>query len=217
MVYHPDLGSIFAPWMGAKAKKRAAQTAAMRAEAEGGLISEKESMAWVKGMPKPKRGEPGLRPGERYILKDFSGVLHPGEMMLVVGRPGSGCSTILKALAGLTGAYAGKDGDVYYGDVQADSKDFQRFRSMVCYNSEEDVHDPNLTVGRTMDFATKNELIAEAARPVTEGQFASDEKYREHVKMGLLEAFNIGHTHDTKVGNQYVRGVSGEPLTTPGS
>lgn len=36
------------------------------------------------------------------ILQDFEGLIRPGEMLLVLGRPGSGCSTFLKAMAGET-------------------------------------------------------------------------------------------------------------------
>lgn len=34
------------------------------------------------------------------ILDEVDGLVRPGEMLLVLGRPGSGCSTLLKTLAG---------------------------------------------------------------------------------------------------------------------
>jgi ATP-binding cassette, subfamily G (WHITE), member 2, PDR len=34
------------------------------------------------------------------ILRDFDGVVHAGEMLVVLGPPGSGCSTLLKTIAG---------------------------------------------------------------------------------------------------------------------
>lgn len=34
------------------------------------------------------------------VLSDFEGVLEKGEMLLVLGPPGSGCSTLLKSLSG---------------------------------------------------------------------------------------------------------------------
>ena len=37
---------------------------------------------------------------EKTILNDFEGVLKSGEMLVVLGRPGSGCSTLLKTLMG---------------------------------------------------------------------------------------------------------------------
>lgn len=36
------------------------------------------------------------------ILKGITGTVNPGEMLLVLGRPGSGCTTFLKAIAGRT-------------------------------------------------------------------------------------------------------------------
>jgi energy-coupling factor transporter ATP-binding protein EcfA2 len=36
---------------------------------------------------------------EKTILHGIDGVVHVGEMLLVLGRPGSGCSTLLKNLA----------------------------------------------------------------------------------------------------------------------
>lgn len=42
------------------------------------------------------------RPREVQILRGINGVVNHGEMLLVLGRPGSGCTTFLKALAGDT-------------------------------------------------------------------------------------------------------------------
>lgn len=43
------------------------------------------------------------RQGQRVeILRDFEGVVGEGELLLVLGPPGSGCSTLLKTLAGQT-------------------------------------------------------------------------------------------------------------------
>lgn len=39
------------------------------------------------------------------ILRDFEGVVSEGEMLLVLGPPGSGCSTLLKTLAGDTAGF----------------------------------------------------------------------------------------------------------------
>ena len=38
----------------------------------------------------------------KCILQDFEGLVHGGELLLVLGRPGSGCTTLLKTLAGDT-------------------------------------------------------------------------------------------------------------------
>lgn len=45
----------------------------------------------------------GNRDGRRVdILRNFEGVIEKGEMLLVLGPPGSGCSTLLKTLSGET-------------------------------------------------------------------------------------------------------------------
>ena len=172
-------------------------------------------MHFKEGDAKPKKGEPGLRKGERYLLKDFSGVVKSGEMMLVVGRPGSGCTTFLKALGGLHNGYAGVDGKIFYGTMEGD-KELQPYKSDVIYNSEEDVHDPNLLVGWTLDFAMRMNTPAPAARLTNDnGEVMSAPEYQRKTKQELLKVFGLEHTHDTKVGDQYVRGVSGEYWTPP--
>lgn len=35
----------------------------------------------------------------KNLLQNVSGVVEPGDMMIVLGRPGAGCSTLLKALS----------------------------------------------------------------------------------------------------------------------
>ncbi|KAL1411469.1 hypothetical protein Q8F55_002425 [Vanrija albida] len=153
--------------------------------------------------------DPRLKKGERFLLDGFSGALAPGEMMLVVGRPGSGCSTFLKALSGHHGAYAGVDGAVYYGSLKAKDRAFRPLRGEVAFVSEDEVHDPNLTVGETMDFAVRMEAPSKRARAHEDGKVITSAEYTAKAKHDVLNTFHIANTHDTKVGDQFVRGVSG--------
>ena len=51
----------------------------------------------------------------RQILRNFDGVVKSGEMLVVLGRPGSGCSTFLKTICGeLTGLSMDKGSVVHY-------------------------------------------------------------------------------------------------------
>jgi ABC-type multidrug transport system ATPase subunit len=49
------------------------------------------------------------------ILNSFDGVLEAGEMLVVLGPPGSGCSTLLKTIAGeMNGIYLDEKAEVNY-------------------------------------------------------------------------------------------------------
>lgn len=58
-------------------------------------------------------------PKPKTILHKTSGVLRPGEMCLVLGRPGSGCSTFLKAIANQRDSFLNVNGDVQYAGLDA--------------------------------------------------------------------------------------------------
>jgi ABC-type multidrug transport system ATPase subunit len=71
-------------------------------------------------------------------------------------------------------------------------------------NTEEELFFPTLSVGKTMDFATRLK-VPEVLPKGTEDR----ETFRREFMDFLLESMGISHTKDTKVGNEYVRGVSG--------
>lgn len=49
------------------------------------------------------------------ILKGVDGVLESGEMLVVLGPPGSGCSTFLKTIAGeMNGIYLDQGAELNY-------------------------------------------------------------------------------------------------------
>ncbi len=55
---------------------------------------------------------------EKTILNSFDGVLKSGEMLVVLGRPGSGCSTLLKTLTGeLNGLDLKKESVIHYNGL----------------------------------------------------------------------------------------------------
>lgn len=70
---------------------------------------------------------------QRTLLYDFSGSVKDGEMLLVLGRPGSGCSTFLKTIALQTEGYKSVEGMVSYGGLsQKEAKD--HYREKIVYN-----------------------------------------------------------------------------------
>lgn len=89
------------------------------------------------------------------ILRDFDGLVRSGEMLLVLGRPGSGCSTFLKTLSGSTeGFFVGQDSHLNYQGIPKETM-HKDFRGECVYQAEVDVHFPQLTVGQTLDFAAR--------------------------------------------------------------
>lgn len=101
----------------------------------------------------------------KTILDGSFGCVRPGEMLLVLGRPGSGCTTLLKMLANkrkgyvqyhrcLTldsfpnepARYAEVDGEVRFGSMTA--KEAEQYRGSIVINTEEELFYPSLTVGK---------------------------------------------------------------------
>jgi ATP-binding cassette subfamily G (WHITE) protein 2 (SNQ2) len=144
----------------------------------------------------------GKKGKEFQILRDFEGVVKPGEMVLVLGRPGSGCTTFLKVIANQRFGYTKIDGEVMYGAFDSDTFS-NRFRGEAVYNDEDDLHHPTLTVGQTLDFALETKVPGK--RPA--GLSRTD--FKNKVIDLLLNMFNIAHTRNTIVGNPFVRGISG--------
>ncbi|KAI8722396.1 hypothetical protein NCS52_00383300 [Fusarium sp. LHS14.1] len=169
----------------------------------------------ISKLVKESRHKPPLK----TILDNSHGCVKPGEMLLVLGRPGSGCTTLLNMIANHRRGYASVSGDVHYGSMTADEA--KTYRGQIVMNTEEELFFPSLTVGQTMDFATRLKVPFQLPDGVT-----SAEEMRVETRDFLLQSMGIEHTHDTKVGNAFIRGVSGgerkrvsiiETLTTRGS
>ena len=138
----------------------------------------------------------------KTILDSVHGCVKPGEMLLVLGRPGSGCTTLLSMLANKRKGYASVEGDVHYGAM--DASEAARYRGQIIMNTEEELFFPTLTVQQTMDFATRLKVPFR----LPDG-YQSPEHLREETRDFLLESMGISHTKHTKVGDAFVRGVSG--------
>ncbi|KAM0756056.1 putative ABC transporter [Meredithblackwellia eburnea MCA 4105] len=137
------------------------------------------------------------------ILREFEGLVKSGEMLIVLGRPGSGCSTLLKTIAGETHGFFIEEGsNLQYQGIPAETV-HSDFRGEVIYQAEQDVHFPMLTVGQTLEFA------ALARTPQNRLPGVTREQYAEHMAKVIMATFGLSHTVNTPVGNEYIRGVSG--------
>ena len=139
----------------------------------------------------------------KTILHGFNGSIKNGEMLLVLGRPGSGCTTFLKSVSGhLEGAEIAKDSKIQYNGVPQDVY-IKNLRGEVLYNQENEAHFPHLTVAQTLQFA------AEARAPAQNIRNLSRRQYCEYVTEIALSLYGLSHARHTRVGDDYLRGVSG--------
>lgn len=154
---------------------------------------------FTKG-PKAATGKPPVRD----LLSNFDGCVRPGEILLVLGRPGSGCSTFLKTFCNQRAGFVDVLGDVSYGgtDAKTMAKDF---RGEIIYNPEDDLHYATLSVRRTLTFALRTRTPGQESR--LEGETRQD--YVNEFLRVATKLLWIEHTLDTKVGNENIRGVSG--------
>ncbi|KAI8983430.1 ABC-2 type transporter-domain-containing protein [Pilobolus umbonatus] len=136
------------------------------------------------------------------IIKETTGFCKDGEMLLVLGRPGAGCTSLLRVIANMRKAYTNIHGDVTYGGI--DAEEFSsRYRGEVCYNEEEDLHYPTLTTKQTLSFALKNKTPGKRFDGESKGEFINKVLYMLGNMLGLTKQMN------TMVGNAFVRGLSG--------
>ncbi|KAF4339011.1 ATPase [Fusarium beomiforme] len=150
-----------------------------------------------------------LRSGKKEhkrILHSFDGILRGGETLIVLGRPGSGCSTLLKTMTGeLEGLTLGEQSMITYNGIS--QKDMMKeFKGETGYNQEVDKHFPHLTVGQTLEFA------AACRMPSDPEKLGLGESRQELVKSAakiVMAICGLSHTYNTKVGNDFIRGVSG--------
>ncbi|CAE6434781.1 unnamed protein product, partial [Rhizoctonia solani] len=140
----------------------------------------------------------------KTILHSFNGTVRPGEMVLVLGRPGSGCSSFLKTIANQRGSFLEVTGDVRYAGIGAHEFG-KRFAGEAVYNMEGkyDIHYPILTVAQTLRFALRLKAPGRLLPEQTRTQL------NDEVLDMLLSMLNIAHTRNTPVGDEFVRGVSG--------
>jgi ATP-binding cassette subfamily G (WHITE) protein 2 (PDR) len=158
---------------------------------------------WPFKLPELAHRLMGNRGQKVDILRDFEGLIRPGEMVCVLGPPGSGCSTLLKTIAGDThGLNIGEESKLNYNGIPQESLR-SIFRGEAIYTAEVDTHYPMLSVETTLYFA------ALARSPYSLLTGISREKYAGHMRDVVMSQLGISHIRATKVGDDFVRGVSG--------
>ncbi|XP_038906086.1 ABC transporter G family member 9-like [Benincasa hispida] len=129
---------------------------------------------------------------ERTILKGLSGVVSPGEMLVMLGPSGSGKTTLLIALSGRINGHL--DGAITYNGKPFSSE----MKRRIGFVTQDDILHPHLTIVETLAFTALLRL------PNT---LTKQEKLAEvEVMISLL---GLSKCKNTIVGSQTLRGVSG--------
>ena len=151
---------------------------------------------FVKSHLFPNRLLKSTKGDTRKIIADFVGLVKPGEMLFVLGRPGSGCSTFLRTAANRSTLDV--TGELSFANIAA--PEFGRLhRRETIYLPDEDRHVAALSVSETIRFALRMSLPSKIRNKALIEELV--------VVMGKM--FGLGHVLDIPVGGQFFPGVSG--------
>jgi ATP-binding cassette subfamily G (WHITE) protein 2 (PDR) len=144
----------------------------------------------------------GSKPVKR-ILRTVDGVLKSGEMLIVLGRPGAGCSTLLKSMTGeMHGLAQSEDSTVHYNGIPQKQM-LKEFKGEVIYNQEVDKHFPHLTVGQTLEHA------AALRTPSRRVMGISREDFAKHIVQVVMAIYGLSSTYNTKVRTFFLKFKAG--------
>ncbi|TVU04726.1 hypothetical protein EJB05_47857 [Eragrostis curvula] len=159
------------------------------------------------------------------IINDVSGIIRPSRMTLLLGAPGSGKTTFLKALAGKLDSSLKVKGKVMYNGEAMNYSTPQYLRA---YVSQYDLHHPEMTVRETIDFSSKMlgtsnqfEMLGEAIRRKKGVINKVDQDLDSFIKATtfgegsnlttnyIIKILGLSECADTLVGDELRRGISG--------
>ncbi|SCZ90578.1 BZ3500_MvSof-1268-A1-R1_Chr1-3g02077 [Microbotryum saponariae] len=152
----------------------------------------------------------------RSIVAGVEGVVHQGEMLLIVGPPPANVSTLLRALSSPSDLPISASSHLDYGQLPPSTvnrpsiippypANAGKLRSQVVYMNDNDVHFATLSLRNSMLPGSLAKTPGTRARldGSTRRQWA-DSQLNRHV-----DAMGLSHAMGTKVGSPVVRGLSG--------
>ncbi|CAO2164993.1 unnamed protein product [Urochloa humidicola] len=159
------------------------------------------------------------------IINEVSGIIRPSRMTLLLGAPGSGKTTFLKALAGKLDSSLKLKGKVFYNGEEMSSSTPKYLRA---YVSQYDLHHAEMTVRETIDFSSKMlgtnnefEMLGEAIRRKKGVINKVDQDLDSFIKATtfgegrnlttnyIIKILGLCECADTLVGDELRRGISG--------
>ncbi|XP_061343438.1 pleiotropic drug resistance protein 1-like isoform X2 [Gastrolobium bilobum] len=160
------------------------------------------------------------------ILQDFSGIIKPGRMTLLLGPPSSGKTTLLLALAGKLDSKLKLSGKVTYNGHGMNEFVPQR---TAAYVNQNDLHIGEMTVRETLAFSARvqgvgtcYDLVEELSRREKVENIKPDPDIDVYMKAIAIEGqeenlitdyviriLGLEVCADTVIGNALLRGISG--------
>ncbi|XAR52749.1 Xenobiotic-transporting ATPase [Bertholletia excelsa] len=160
------------------------------------------------------------------IISDVSGVIKPGRMTLLLGPPGCGKTSLLKAISGNLDKSLKVTGEISYNGYKLEEFVPQKTSA---YISQNDLHIPEMTVRETLDFSaccqgtgSRAEIVAEVSRREKQAGIRPDPDIDAYMKATsiegqktilqtdyILKILGLDICADTLVGDAMRRGISG--------
>ncbi|KAK4424492.1 Pleiotropic drug resistance protein 3 [Sesamum alatum] len=166
------------------------------------------------------------REAQINIINDVSGIIKPGRMTLLLGPPGCGKTTFLKALSGNLNKSLKVEGEISYNGYKLEEFVAQKTSA---YISQYDQHIPEMTVREALDFSSRcqgngsrAEILMELMRREKEAKIVPNLDVDAYMKAIALEGqrttlqtdyilkiLGLDICADTVVGDVMRRGISG--------
>ncbi|KAM3377924.1 hypothetical protein P3S68_010337 [Capsicum galapagoense] len=160
------------------------------------------------------------------IINDVSGVIKPGRMTLLLGPPGCGKTTLLKALSGNLDKSLKVSGEISYNGYKLAEFVPQKTSA---YISQNDLHFPEMTVRETLEYSSRflgvgsrADIMSDLSRREKEAGIIPDPDIDTYMKAisvegqktnlqtdYILKILGLDICADTLVGDAMRRGISG--------
>ncbi|KAK6248174.1 hypothetical protein QUC31_019739 [Theobroma cacao] len=160
------------------------------------------------------------------IINNMSGIIKPGRMTLLLGPPGCGKTSLLKALSGNLNKSLKVTGEVSYNGYKLEAFVPQKTSA---YISQDDLHIPEMTVRETLDFSarcqglgSREEIMMEVSKREKQAGIVPDPDIDTYMKATsvkglrgtlqtdyILKILGLDICAGTIVGDVLRRGISG--------